>query len=58
MAEEKLLFDKHLINKLSYEDFGTNIKRKYLDSIIFNWSTHGVDILAKFLPLTTKLVNE
>lgn len=56
MAEEKLLFNKHLLNELSYEDLSN--KKKRLDSVIFNWSTHGVDILAKFLPLTTKLVNE
>lgn len=57
LAEEKeLLFGRHLANKLSYEDYDS--KSKKLDSFVFDWATNGVDVLSKYLPLTTRLVSE
>lgn len=57
MAEEnKLLFARHLANQFTYADLDN--KAKKLDSFVFNWATNGVDLLSKFLPLTTRLVSE
>ena len=55
--ENKLLFGRHLTNQMKYVDYDRN-DFKRLDSFVFNWATNGVDLLSKFLPLTTRLVSE
>lgn len=29
-----------------------------MDSFLFNWETHGYDLFSKYLPFTTRLLNE
>jgi hypothetical protein len=55
--EIDLIFRKHRIMKLeAYENF--DHKDGYLDSYLFSWCIHGLDVYSKFLPLTSKLINE
>ena len=52
-----MIFRKHRLMKIeAYENF--DHKNGYLDSYLFSWSIHGLDVYSKFLPLTAKLINE
>jgi capsular polysaccharide biosynthesis protein len=39
-----------------YENF--DHKNGYLDSYLFSWNIQGLDVFTKFLPMTSKLINE
>ena len=50
------IFSKHLVLQVvRYENFSHKI-HQFLDNFEFSWSVHGVDMLSKFLPVTTQVV--
>ena len=51
-----MLFGKHMVNEISYTDIPPN--SVMMESFLFSWTTHGTGVLAKYMPITTGLINE
>lgn len=44
--------------KLTKHENFDHKKTKYLDDFAYSWNIHGYNTLAKFLPITTKVISE